>query len=104
MNFSSSLGILRLLSLIEGISYLSFAITVPLKRIYGIDGPNYWVGMAHGFLFIAYCLYVLIVAKHYKWSFKTTFISGLASLIPIGTFVTDSKIFKPLQLKSQKQA
>ena len=97
MTFSTSIGILRLLALIEGISYLSFAITVPLKRMYGIEGPNYWVGMAHGILFIAYCIFVLIVAKHYKWPFKTTFLAGLASLLPFGTFVADAKIFKPAQ-------
>ncbi len=94
MEPTSNMKRLRFLAIAEGISYLSFFITVPLKRIYGIEEPNYFVGMAHGILFIAYILLCLIVAKEYKWNFKTLFFAGIASLIPFGTFVADAKIFK----------
>jgi integral membrane protein len=104
MNFSSSLSFLRLLALLEGISYLLLAITFPIKKIYGIEGPNFWVGMTHGILFITYCVFVLLVAKKYSWSFGKTVVSGFASLIPIGTFVADAKIFKPEQANTEKPA
>ncbi|MFK8038168.1 MAG: DUF3817 domain-containing protein [Crocinitomicaceae bacterium] len=97
MNLSSKLGTLRLLSLIEGISYIAFAVTMPLKYMFDIFWPNKIMGYAHGFLFIAYCLFVLIVGIKYKWSFKTVLISGFASLIPFATFWADAKIFKPQQ-------
>ena len=97
MTFSTSIGILRLLALIEGITYLSFGITVPLDRLYKIEQPNFWIGLIHGVLFVVYCIFVLIVSKQYKWPIKTTILAGLASLIPIGTFIADSKIFKPAQ-------
>ena len=99
MNLQSKLGILRLLSLLEGISYIAFAVTMPLKYNLDIMLPNKIMGYAHGFLFLAYCIYVLIVGLEKNWSFKTIFVSGLASIIPFGTFVADAKIFKPEQLK-----
>lgn len=94
MNLTTALGALRLLALLEGISYLLFALTMPLKYIYEMPMPNKIVGMAHGFLFIAYCAMVFIVNQDKKWSLATNFWAYLASLIPFGTFVADAKIFK----------
>lgn len=94
MNFKSTLGILRITALLEGISYLLFALTMPLKYQLDTPLPNKIVGMAHGFLFIAYCLMVFIVNQDQKWNLKTNFFAYLASLIPFGTFVADAKIFK----------
>ena len=100
MNFSSSLGILRLLALVEGISYLTFALTMPLKYFYEMPMPNKIVGMAHGGLFMAYCIMVFVVGRNKKWDFKTKFIAYFASIIPFATFVVDAKIFKKEQEKS----
>ena len=55
MNLNSKLGQLQLLAILEGISYISFGLTMPLKYMMEIKGPNYIVGMAHGLLFMAYC-------------------------------------------------
>jgi len=88
---------LRWLALLEGISYLLlFGLGMPLKYWADIPGPNYVIGLAHGILFVAYLIWVLIVGRKYSWSFLTFFWSGLASLLPFGTFVADAKIFKPL--------
>lgn len=97
MNFKSTLGVLRILALLEGVSYLLFALTMPLKYIYEMPTPNKIVGMAHGFLFIAYCIMVFVVNQERKWSFLTNIWAYLASLIPFGTFVADAKVFKKEQ-------
>jgi len=97
MNFKSTLGVLRILALLEGISYLLFALTMPLKYVYEMPTPNKIVGMAHGFLFIAYCIMVFVVNQERKWSFLTNIWAYLASLIPFGTFVVDARIFKKEQ-------
>ena len=97
MHLNTHLGILRLLSLLEGISYIAFAITMPLKYNLDILLPNKIMGYAHGFLFLAYCLFVLLLGVNQKWRFKTIFIAGFASLIPFATFWADAKIFKPAQ-------
>ncbi|MEX2483265.1 MAG: DUF3817 domain-containing protein [Brumimicrobium sp.] len=97
MNFKTTLGALRLLAILEGISYLLLALTMPLKYMYEMPLPNKIVGMAHGFLFIVYCIMVYVVNQEKKWSLATNFWAYFASLIPFGTFVADAKIFKPAQ-------
>lgn len=57
--------------------------------------PNYIVGMAHGFLFMAYVVLLAIVHFQYKWSWPKTILAFLASLVPFGTFWADQKLFKP---------
>ncbi|NRB63152.1 MAG: DUF3817 domain-containing protein [Saprospiraceae bacterium] len=85
---------LRVTAILEGISYLLFAVTVPLKYIYNITEPNFIVGTAHGFLFILYVLAVGWCALRFRWSFRNTFLSGLASLVPFGTFIMDQRFFR----------
>ncbi len=86
---------LRFLAWFEGMSFLLLiGIGMPLKYIYQIPLPNMIIGMAHGILFIAYCIWVMIVRSEEKWLFKKTFLALVASLLPFGTFVADAKIFK----------
>ena len=98
MNFKTILGTLRIFAILEGVSYLLLGLTMPLKYYYEMGMPNKIVGMAHGILFIMYCILVFVVNKEQKWSFSTNLWAYLASLIPFGTFVADAKIFKPTQL------
>jgi integral membrane protein len=102
MSIKSILGQLRILAILEGISYLLLAITVPIKYGLEIGWPNQIVGMAHGVLFIAYCLWVVVYAREAKWKLSTIAWSLIASLLPIGTFVADAKIFKKEQQRIQE--
>lgn len=95
MNLKTTIGRFRLVAISEGISYLLFAITMPLKYSLGIPEPNKIVGLAHGILFIAYIVMCAQMAYLFKWNLKTVFIAMIASLIPFGTFYADAKIFKP---------
>lgn len=92
--------LLRWTAIAEGISYLAFALTMPLKYMLDIIWPNKIVGIAHGFLFIAFCLLVVIAANKYKWNFKKTFILLLSSLIPFGTFWAEKEYLRDKQKKS----
>jgi len=85
---------LRFLAITEGISYLLLAFTMILKYGWEIPEPNYVVGMAHGVLFVLYCISVLLCANKFKWSFGKTLILGLASLIPFGTFWAEKKYLR----------
>lgn len=84
----------RIIALIEGVSYLLFGITMPLKYGYDILAPNQYVGMAHGGLFLAYCVLGLSCAIHYKWSFGFSVMAFVASLVPFGTFYLEAKYLK----------
>jgi integral membrane protein len=94
MNFSSPLGMLRIVGFLEGLSFLSLAFTMYLKYKLQMGLPNQVVGMLHGILFIAYVMLVFWVAKEKQWSIKTQFWAYLASLLPFGTFVAEAKIFR----------
>ena len=101
MMLKSTIGRLRLLGILEGISFLILlGVCVPLKYGFGIEEPTKVVGLIHGILFIAYCLWVLMAAVEYKWSFKTSFYAFIASLLPFGTIVADKRIFKKYDLQA----
>ncbi|MCO5260870.1 MAG: DUF3817 domain-containing protein [Crocinitomicaceae bacterium] len=85
---------LRKVAISEGISYLAFALTMPLKYVWGIKLPNLIVGSIHGFLFILFCGLVVIAAFKYKWEIKKTLILLISSLIPFGTFWTEKKYLR----------
>ena len=99
----TALGRLRLAALLEGISYLLFAITMPLKYLLDIPGPNYVVGMAHGILFLAYNFLALQNIIKYRWDWKNSLMALVASVIPFGTFYVDAKLYKPQQLASESK-
>lgn len=100
MNWKTALGRLRILAILEGISYLLFAITMPLKYVLEIPQPNFIVGMLHGWLFILYILFCVQNIYICRWKPLTSFLALAASLIPFGTFVADAKIFKKEQEKT----
>ena len=90
----TTLGKFRTIAFLEGCSFILFGITMPLKYMMGIPKPNYFVGMAHGVLFISYVLLLALVTIQYKWSLKKTALAFIASLIPFGTFYADKKLFR----------
>jgi integral membrane protein len=101
LQLQTPIGRLRLAALLEGISYLLFAITMPLKYMMDIPEPNYVVGMAHGFLFIAYIALALQNIFIHGWNWKNSLMALAASIIPFGTFYADAKLFKPQQLATK---
>ena len=86
--------ILRITAWSEGISYLLFGISMPLKYGFDILEPNYVIGMAHGGLFIVYNLLVLGYAIRSKWNIKQVILLCFLSLVPFGTFYGDYKYLK----------
>lgn len=83
-------------AILEGISYLLFGITMPLKYLLDIPEPNYVVGMAHGFLFIAYVALVIFIGFRQKWSWKLTAMSLVAALLPFATFYMEKRYFRSM--------
>ena len=96
MNLKSNLGILRILALFEGITFILLLINMILKQ-YQMNFPNHILGMFHGGLFIAYSAWVVIVGRQKKWSFGIMAIAFFASFVPFGTFIADHYIFKKAQ-------
>lgn len=86
---------LKIVGFLEGVSYLLLlGVCMPLKYGLDIPEPTKVVGMAHGVLFVYYCLLVIWVAIQNHWPLWNTFWALVASLLPFGPFVADRKLFK----------
>jgi integral membrane protein len=91
----SSLGRLRIIAFLEGISFLLLlGIAMPLKYMAGIPEGVQIIGMAHGVLFVLYVLLLIQVTIEKNWSWTKAALGFLASLVPFGTFYADAKWFK----------
>lgn len=85
----------RILSLLEGISYLLILfVTMPLKYIWEMGYPNKVIGMTHGVLTVAFIAMAILMKQHQKWDYKTLAIVIGSSFIPFGTFWMDKKYLK----------
>lgn len=96
MNFSTALGRLRIIGLIEGTSaVLLFCVAMPWK--YLIDEATgkpvvTAVGSAHGFLWVVYLLAVLNAWIARRWGFGRVFVASIASIPPFATFLFDRSL------------
>jgi integral membrane protein len=83
----------KIVAFLEGVSFLLLlGIAMPLKYIFDMPSPTQVIGMAHGILFIAYVLMVVIIRKQLNWNLKTTALALTASVLPFGPFVVDKKL------------
>ncbi len=89
----TSVGRLRLLGFLEGVSWLVLLfIAVPMKYI----GHEPWlvkaIGPVHGLLFVLFVVYTIWVGIEQHWKFTMFWKVLLASIVPFGTFYIDRKI------------
>ena len=89
----SPIGRLRFIGIAEGLSLLILlCIAMPLK--YMADQPEAvkYTGWAHGILFVAYVVAVLIMFYERNWPFRKVVLAFLAAFLPFGTFVFDAQL------------
>ena len=86
--------VLRVIAWMEGVSFLLFGVSMPLKYGFDIPEPNYIIGMVHGILFVIYNLLILTHSKHKNWSIREIIFLCFLSLVPFGTFYGDYKYLK----------
>jgi integral membrane protein len=93
MTLKNSVGRLRLIGLIEGLSYLILlGIAMPLKYMADIPMAVTIVGGIHGLFFVLFIFALAHVYFTYRLSFWFGLGSVVASLIPFGTFVLDKRL------------
>ncbi|MDT7832698.1 DUF3817 domain-containing protein [Flavobacteriaceae bacterium S356] len=88
-------NIFRIVSFLEGVSYLLLLfIATPIK--YFGDDPTYvkMLGMPHGILFMLYVILAFMLRSEMKWNNKIFGIVLVASIIPFGTFYVDKKYLR----------
>ena len=77
----------------EGYSYLLLLfVAMPMKYMMGMPIAVKVVGAAHGILFVALVILLVIAWQDAKWSIKESAIFFIAALIPFGTFFTKKTI------------
>lgn len=97
MTLTTTLGRLRLLGVLEGLSFLLLlGIAMPLKYVWGDPGMVRSVGMAHGILFILYVGAAVHAHFEYDWRVKRTALVVLSSILPFGPFIAEQRLFRPL--------
>ena len=83
---------------LEGTSFLLLlGIAMPLKYMLGIPEAVQYVGMAHGALFIAYILMLLIATSKIKMPLWAMPLGVLGSFLPFGPFIFDHLLKKSLR-------
>lgn len=94
-SLNSTLGRLRFVGFWEGISFLVLlGIAMPLKYFAGWPDAVRVVGMAHGVLFMLYVAAALQAAVEHEWTWKRTALVLVASVLPAGPFVVESRILR----------
>lgn len=92
---------LRIIGLLEGISYLVLlGIAMPLKYYAGYPMAVKVVGWAHGLLFVLFLAAVLQAAITLKWPVGRVLTAFFASILPFGPFVFDRILQKEEQTVS----
>ncbi|MBT4799043.1 MAG: DUF3817 domain-containing protein [Verrucomicrobia bacterium] len=89
------LGLLRLSSLLDGLSFiilLYFAIYE--KRILGDDTAVRIPGMIHGFIFTIFLIFLYFTMEKRNWPIKRAALVFICSLIPFAPFFLEPSLKK----------
>jgi integral membrane protein len=88
---ATPVGRFRIVAFWEGISYLLLLfIAMPLKYGFGADMAVRVVGMAHGVLFLAYCVTLALIAR--RLGARLSVVAFVVSFIPAGTFWLERRL------------
>ena len=88
---ATPVGRFRIVAFWEGISYLLLLfVAMPLKYGAGIDSAVRIVGMAHGVLFLAYCLTLALAAR--RLGARLSVLAFVLSFVPFGTFWLETRL------------
>ncbi|AKT42565.1 DUF3817 domain-containing protein [Chondromyces crocatus] len=87
---NSAIGRLRVIGIVEGISFLLLlGVAMPLKYLGGIPMAVKIVGWAHGVLFVLFCSALAHAFFAARWSMFRGASVFFAALVPFGPFAID---------------
>jgi len=83
----------RWIGRLEGVSFLLLlGVAMPLKYLADRPEAVRWVGWAHGILFVALGLAVLVAWWRVRLSWRDSVVVMVAALLPFGPFVVDRRL------------
>jgi integral membrane protein len=96
---NSTVKIFCAVALLEGISYIVLlGIAMPLKYMLHLPVAVKVAGWAHGVLFIAYILLLVVCWFRNRWHFGRVLFYFLASLLPILPFFIERNLRREYKL------
>jgi integral membrane protein len=91
--FSTPLSRLRLVGILEGVSFLVLlGVAMPLKYLAGLPQAVRIVGSLHGVLFLLFLLVLAQAAAAYRWPWLRVLGAVVAAVLPFGPFVLDARL------------
>jgi integral membrane protein len=91
----STLGRLRIVGILEGISFLVLLfVAMPLKYMYGQPEAVRQVGGLHGLLFVLFIVVLSSCAAEHGWSMRRSLTLVGLSILPFGNFYADWKYLR----------
>jgi integral membrane protein len=89
----TSVGRLRAIGLIEGISFLLLiGVAMPLKYLAGMPLAVTLAGWLHGLLFMAFCVALTQAHQEAQWGSVRSLAFLIAALLPFGPFLIDRRL------------
>lgn len=90
---TTPVGRLRLVGFVEGVSFLVLVlVAMPLKYAAGIPEPVFYVGAAHGGLWVLYLVAIAETTARVRWHWTWAAGALAASVLPAGPFVFDRRL------------
>lgn len=85
-----SLRNFRIFSFVEAASFLILLlVAMPLKYLAGLPLAVSIAGAAHGWIFVAYLVFVVFAARKFRWKPLVILGAIVASILPFGPFAFD---------------
>ncbi|SMO71762.1 DUF3817 domain-containing protein [Melghirimyces algeriensis] len=101
--FHTSLGRFRIVSFLEGLSYLLLlGIAMPLKYFADLPIAVTITGAIHGLLFVLYLILLYPVTNQHQWSYKQILGALIASVTPFGFIILDKKLLRHQEISSKQ--
>ncbi|MBP3963036.1 DUF3817 domain-containing protein [Paenibacillus lignilyticus] len=95
MQFTTTMGRLRIITLLEGLSYIILlCIAMPLKYAADLPEAVMVVGSLHGLFFVLYLLAVAHVTFAHRWSIGKVLFALGAAFLPLGNFLLDRQLLR----------
>jgi integral membrane protein len=94
-NPAKTLASLRLIAILEGISYLTLVfVAMPLKYFWNDTSLMRPVGLLHGWLFVLFVLLLLLSHFQLRRAWQISIFCFILSFLPFGTFYADRVYFR----------
>lgn len=98
MNFGDPVARLRVLGIVEGVSFLLLLfVAMPLKYFFAFPAAVKVVGFIHGLLFILFCFALFNAKIARRWSVCKALVPFVAALLPGGPFFIDRRLRAEVQ-------